>query len=40
MKNNETKNPKTFEDCGGLKPLILVKPPKKTTAKKDTKKTK
>lgn len=39
MKKAETKNTKMLEDCGGLKPLVLVKPPKKTT-KKTTKKSK
>lgn len=39
MKKNETKSKKTLDDCGGLKPIVLVKPPKENAAKK-TKKTK
>lgn len=37
MKKSETNNKKTIENCGGLKPIVLIKPPKKT---KETKKTK
>ena len=39
MKKNETKITKTIDNGGGLKPLVLVKPPKENTAKK-AKKTK
>ena len=37
MKKNEAKNPKMIEDCGGLKPIVLIKPPKKASTKKKTK---
>ena len=39
MKKTVTKKEKMQEDCGGLKPIPLMKPPKKTT-KKTTKKSK
>lgn len=40
MKKDNVKKEKMDNDCGGLKPYNPIKPPKKTTTKKDTKKTK
>ena len=31
MKKNETKTEGWVENCGGIKPIVLVDPPKETT---------